>query len=70
MGIFSRKKEPVTFFVKDIQIICPVCKNEYFTQRTAQLNTALASFFRLDWTNKTARCLVCSNCTHILWFES
>lgn len=39
-----------------------------FDERQAQLNTAVMSFFDLDWLNKSARCLVCEKCEYIRWF--
>jgi hypothetical protein len=35
---------------------------------TVKLNTATASLFNLDWANKSATCLVCSDCSYIHWF--
>jgi hypothetical protein len=67
MGLF-KKKEPVTIEVKGRQLICSHCGNQYFWQRQAQLNTSVASFFNLDWANKSAACCVCSECTQIIWF--
>lgn len=67
MGLFTKVK-PQTIEVKGNALICPVCKGIYFYSREAQLNTAVASFFNLDWANKTATCFVCENCTHISWF--
>lgn len=57
-----------TVEVKGHQLTCPICANTYFYQRSAQLNTSAASFFGLDWANKSARCFVCTSCTYIFWF--
>jgi hypothetical protein len=67
MGLF-KKAEPKMMEVNGYQIKCVVCANEYFHAREGQLNTSAASFFNLDWANKSATCLVCSECTHIMWF--
>lgn len=67
MNIFQ-KKEPKTVEVKGIQLCCPVCANKYFWSRRAQLNTAISTFFKLDWTDRSATCFVCSECTYIFWF--
>lgn len=67
MGLFSEDK-PKMMEVHSRQIKCVVCSNEYFYTREAQLNTSAASFFNIDWANKSATCLVCSECTHIMWF--
>ena len=63
-----KKSEPQTVEVKGHALICPVCNNKLFWSRGAQLNTAVATFLNLDWTNRTATCFVCSECTHISWF--
>jgi hypothetical protein len=61
-------QEPETVTVNGHQLICPICKNDHFHSREAQLNTAAASFFNLDWANRSASCFVCTECTHISWF--
>ena len=67
MSLFS-KKEPQTVDILGKELKCPVCENNTYWVRNAQLNTAVSTFFNLDWTNKSATCFVCSNCTHISWF--
>lgn len=49
-------------------VYCTVCKHDRFEYREAQLNTATATFFKLDWANESAACLTCNSCGHILWF--
>ncbi|MEJ5994727.1 hypothetical protein WG904_09900 [Pedobacter sp. Du54] len=61
-------QEPETTTINGYELICPICKNTLFYSREAQLNTATASFFNLDWANRSATCFVCSECTHISWF--
>jgi len=56
--------------VKNKKLICPVCDHDQFIETKAQMNTAAASFFDLDWANKEARCFVCSECTYVFWFRS
>lgn len=56
------------FKINGEQLTCLICKNDGFWQKEAQLNTAVASFFNLDWTNPSAICYVCDNCGHIHWF--
>ena len=67
MALF-KKKEAKQYEVVGKKLNCPVCGNDKFWTRTAQLNTATATFFNLDWANKSATCFVCSECTHISWF--
>jgi hypothetical protein len=47
---------------------CVVCAGSIFTQRPAQLNTRVATFFGFDWANPTARCVICATCGYIHWF--
>ena len=67
MGLFGNK-EPETVDVCGQSFRCTVCGNETFWRRHAQLNTALATFFELDWVNRSAVCAVCSRCRYIHWF--
>lgn len=32
------------------------------------LNTRGMTFLKLDWADRSAKVLVCANCTHITWF--
>ncbi len=68
MARFSKRK-PDTVIVKDRKLVCPVCENDLFIETRAQLNTAVASLFDVDFANKEARCFVCSECTYIYWFR-
>lgn len=67
MGLFS-KTEPKPYEVKGRQLTCLFCKNDLFYFRRAQLNTSTASFFNLDWANRSASCFVCAECSYIHWF--
>mgnify|MGYP003610478044 CR=1 FL=1 len=67
MKLFN-KDVPETVEIKGIQLICPICSNKNFWSRRAQLNTSVSTFFNLDWSDKSATCFVCSECTHIYWF--
>lgn len=62
------KKEPEKVQLGEVELCCQICKNDQFWRREAQLNTAMATFFNLDWANKTADCYVCSQCGYIHWF--
>ncbi len=63
-----KKKEPQTVDVAGHALVCPVCANKLFWTRKAQLNSSVSTFFNLDWTDRSARCFVCSECTYIFWF--
>lgn len=49
-------------------IVCPHCHGEVFQLGSAQLNTAGLTFFNLDWANRSATTLACTNCGRIEWF--
>ena len=68
MNNLFKKNEPELVEVKGNQLSCPICSNKYFWSRNAQLNTSVASFFGIDWANRSATCFVCSDCTYIFWF--
>lgn len=69
MGLFNKKVEdPQAIEIQGQDLRCPFCSNTLFWTRRAQLNTQMATFFNLDWINKSATCFICSNCTHISWF--
>ncbi len=63
-----KTKEPQTVQIAGNELKCPICNNNLFRRRRAQMNSAIATFFNLDWTNRSATCYVCSKCTHISWF--
>lgn len=70
MNLFKTRQpeEPQAIEVSGRQLRCPICSNTLFWTRQAQLNTAVATFFNMDWVNKSASCFICSDCTHISWF--
>lgn len=41
------------------ELICPICSHDRFWSRRTQMNTAFATFFDLDWLNRSARNYVC-----------
>jgi hypothetical protein len=47
---------------------CLFCAQERFKRGEGQLNTAGASLLNLDWLNPSADVLVCTACSHIMWF--
>lgn len=63
-----KNKAPETVEVKGHELKCPVCSNNEFWKGSAQLNSAVMTFFNLDWADKSATYFVCSECTHLSWF--
>lgn len=56
------------FEIAGASVVCSHCGGREFDERSAQLNTAGASFLGLDWANASARVLVCQSCGHLEWF--
>jgi predicted nucleic-acid-binding Zn-ribbon protein len=67
MGLFS-EEEPETATVLGKPFKCLVCHHDQFFERAAQFNTALATFFNMEWTGPWAMCIVCANCGYVHWF--
>jgi predicted nucleic-acid-binding Zn-ribbon protein len=49
-------------------VLCPHCEGNTFVEGSAQLNTSGMTFLNLDWANKSATTLACTNCGRIQWF--
>ena len=67
MALFG-KKEPETVEIAGRPLHCEICSHGLFWRREAQMNTAIASFFNLDWANTNATCFVCDGCGYVHWF--
>ena len=67
MGLFGQS-EPERATVKEHQLRCEICRHDLFWHRHAQLHTAVASFFNLEWAQPSADCYVCAECGYIHWF--
>ncbi len=61
-------KDPQNITIGDRQLTCKHCGHDEFTGRKAQLNTALSSFFEVDFLNKSAWVYVCTSCGYLHWF--
>lgn len=61
-------KEPAHYTANDIPVTCLHCGNDTFEHGEAQLNTALLTFFNLDFANRSANILICTQCGYIHWF--
>jgi len=69
MPLFGQRQyDAETVKVGQKTLTCLVCGHDRFRRRRAQLNTALATFFKLDWANRSAECMVCQQCGYIHWF--
>ena len=54
MGLFSKEEPKHLELRTGDRLSCRVCGFDRFFHRHGQLNTALATFFSLDWVNATA----------------
>jgi predicted nucleic-acid-binding Zn-ribbon protein len=67
MGLFGGN-EATSVEIQGQVLQCRVCDHDEFHRQEAQLNTAVATFFNLDWSNRSAVCYVCDRCGYIHWF--
>jgi predicted nucleic-acid-binding Zn-ribbon protein len=63
-------QKKMKYKIKDKILICSHCGSKDFESGEAQLNTALMTFFKLDWLNKNATIYFCKECGKIEWFIS
>lgn len=61
-------KGPARYVVSGLPVTCTHCRNDTFQHGEAQLNTAILSFFDLDFANRSANILICSHCGYVHWF--
>ena len=59
---------PQAYSLAGKPVICPHCGHNRFAEGRAQLNTAMLTFFKLDWANRSATTLVCAECGRVEWF--
>jgi len=64
----QQDQTPSGFSLAGKAVHCPHCDGAQFIVGQAQLNTALATLIELDWLNKTASILRCTDCGQIQWF--
>lgn len=67
MGLFG-KDESSAVHIEGRELECRICGERRFHHKRAQLNTALLSFFDLDWANATADTYICDRCGYVHWF--
>lgn len=60
--------EPGNFQVDNKKIECPHCGNDKFARSSAQLNSTGMTFVGLDWADRSATTLACTQCGRIEWF--
>ena len=60
--------EPLEFDVGERQATCQFCGDQKFWIKKGQLNTAVMSFFDVEWLDPQATCLICDSCGYVHWF--
>jgi DNA-directed RNA polymerase subunit RPC12/RpoP len=68
MAGVSSYNEPRKYEVAKRPVRCPHCGESLFVDGRALLNTPGLTFMNLDWANRSATILVCSECGRIEWF--
>jgi hypothetical protein len=59
---------PEAIEVRGHPLRCTICSHDRFWTRKAQLHTAGATFFNLEWAQPSADCFVCAECGYVHWF--
>lgn len=57
--------KPVQAAVADKWLACLVCGKGEFSERPVKLNTTGAEFLGVEWVNRTATALICTNCGYV-----
>ena len=57
-----------SYSAKGRKIVCSHCAPDRFVSREVLLNTAVATFFNVDWLNRSGTALTCVHCGLIQWF--
>ncbi len=65
---FSQSMGPGEYAAAGREVACPHCGFAEFAEGSAQLNTSGMTFVGLDWANKSATTLACTNCGLVQWF--
>ena len=65
---FSDSLGPGQYEAGGKQVTCPHCGLAEFAEGHPLLNTAGMTFAGLDWADKSATTLACTNCGRIQWF--
>ncbi|WHY86769.1 zinc ribbon domain-containing protein [Neobacillus novalis] len=60
---------PGQYQANGIEVTCVHCQHNQFEHGYAQLNTALATLFNLDFANRSATILTCHRCGYVHWFN-
>ena len=64
----TRATEPQAYSAAGRKVVCSHCSGDRFLRREAKLNTGIATFFNLDWLNRSGAAMVCTNCSHVEWY--
>lgn len=65
---FAGTMGPGQYTASAKKVTCPHCNEDVFAEGTAQLNTWGMTLLSLDWANRSATTLACTQCGHVQWF--
>lgn len=68
LDLLDEQTPTADVFIGSVRLTCAVCRHARFRHRKAQLQTALASFFNVEWTAPSADCYICTQCGFVHWF--
>ena len=54
--------------INGMQLACQICRHGEFWHQSAQLHTGLATFFNVEFANRSADCAICARCGYVHWF--
>ena len=59
---------PKSYSINNKQVICFYCGCNEFEEGSALLNTSGMTLMNLDWADRSATILICTQCGYIHWF--
>ena len=65
---FNNANDPAEYSVAGRPVRCPHCGETRFAPGSAMLNTRARSAFNLDWSDPSAKILICAECGRVEWF--
>jgi predicted RNA-binding Zn-ribbon protein involved in translation (DUF1610 family) len=63
-----KSKEPNSYKVNGINLVCPICGHNQFLARETLMNTPGMTIMGIEWANKAAQNYICDDCGYVLWF--
>lgn len=67
-ALFEEPRDESEVEIGGRQLLCVVCGAGRFQHRRAQLHSAAATFFGVEWMGPNAECYICEGCGYVHWF--